>query len=262
MKSPLAPSANIADVIEIRQARPMVSSLKIAEIFERPIHKHAGYIYVVEFHPKHIKIGMSQNPKSRISALANQSGIFPSRAWLSPACYNFKELEQEMHSIFSANRLIGEYFEIEFDDARMVARDLNFNFQNDEQDAEFDADFSGINERVGKFVEDILIAGKAYSVQDVITKQNTRLSIRDIAECFGVSIEDVIATIGMCYEDFLFFGPIKDSTGKLMLNNVHISYLAILMPTTDKILPFKLLAAQRLALTYHDEDMGVNSGYS
>ena len=38
MTTTLAPSCQIADVIEIRHARPMVSSLKIAELFERP-HK-------------------------------------------------------------------------------------------------------------------------------------------------------------------------------------------------------------------------------
>lgn len=219
-----------------------------------PRTEHAGYVYAVEFRPMHVKIGRSRNPVARLNALASQSGANPLRTWVSPACYNHCDIELVLHDHFKSSRMIGEYFKIEFDEAVFVAAKLSYQIQSQEQDAILDAQRDERLERFGSKMSGWLVdsardAAKLtrQQAQDDADLNSRRVSVCDVAKRLGVTQEDVIVTIGMSYDDFVSFGPFAESDEGILLNDMHVSFLVILLPTTDRTLPFKFIAAKLLA---------------
>lgn len=100
--------------------------------------KYSGYIYIVEFGPQHVKIGKSKDPVRRLLTLSNQSGVRATRNWVSPACYNYGEIERELHEKFEKHRGIGEYFSLDFDVAVGSMWTFYLEPQSPERDAELD----------------------------------------------------------------------------------------------------------------------------
>lgn len=127
---------------------------------------HSGCVYIVEFGPRHVKIGKSKNPVRRLRTLSNQSGVRATRNWVSPACYNYGEIERELHGHFEKHRGLGEYFSIDFDVAVGATRNFCFDPQNAERDAELrkeeDARWAGLADGFFNMI---------YSARDMAAKE-------------------------------------------------------------------------------------------
>jgi len=77
----------------------------------------SGYVYVVETESGKVKIGVSKNPKKRISALQTSTFERLKNVHISNKCFNFMEIEENLHYIFKNERLNGEWFDLQFEDA-------------------------------------------------------------------------------------------------------------------------------------------------
>ena len=77
---------------------------------------HNGHIYIIEFEHG-IKIGRARNPEKRINAIRTQSGRKYLNLFISPNISNYYKVETILHKIFKDKRGIGEYFNIEFNEA-------------------------------------------------------------------------------------------------------------------------------------------------
>lgn len=76
--------------------------------FEIPNGRNAGYVYVVESGGR-FKIGISENPKTRIQALRTGSPYGIHEIALIKTT-RYRELESELHTLFADRRMKGEWF--------------------------------------------------------------------------------------------------------------------------------------------------------
>jgi len=76
-----------------------------------------GHVYVIKKENGFVKIGVSVNPKIRISGIETTSGEKFSVSWISEQCDNFFEIEQSAHKEFGEYRGVGEWFNIDFNKA-------------------------------------------------------------------------------------------------------------------------------------------------
>ncbi|OQW91436.1 MAG: hypothetical protein BWK79_16920 [Beggiatoa sp. IS2] len=63
-----------------------------------------------------VKIGNSTTPKHRIHSLETQIGFQISRLHISPRVTTFKKIERTLHRHFSEKRILGEWFDVPFDE--------------------------------------------------------------------------------------------------------------------------------------------------
>lgn len=75
------------------------------------------HIYAVERPDGLVKIGITENPQSRIAALASQGGYKPARAWVSTPIEGAKRAELLAHKTLAPHNKAGEWFSIDFDQA-------------------------------------------------------------------------------------------------------------------------------------------------
>lgn len=149
---------------------------------------HAGYVYIAEFGPRHVKIGKSRNPVRRMTTLSNQSGVKITRNWVSPACYNYGEIERELHEKFEKHRGIGEYFNLGFDSAVGSMRTSHFDLKNEERDAVLDREYSDratLSSAV--FVEILTGASDAGKSQPALPLPPVQIGAQVIAEMMKVA---------------------------------------------------------------------------
>lgn len=76
-----------------------------------------GNIYILEKGNGLIKIGASTRPHKRLKELSRIGGFEPKRKFISEDMSNYFAVENELHKIYSDKRAVGEWFEIDFDDA-------------------------------------------------------------------------------------------------------------------------------------------------
>ncbi len=88
-----------------------------------------GYVYIIENEHLRVKIGKTISLDKRIRTIETQSGNKINRVYTSPKCSNYSNIEASMHKIFSSKRLIGEWFDITFDEAVSELKKLNFEFE-------------------------------------------------------------------------------------------------------------------------------------
>lgn len=104
--------------------------------------KTKGYVYILETDGC-TKIGKSVNPEKRIETIRTTSGRHIKRVAFSEPCNNYSKIENEMHKLFKDKRIVGEWFDIKFDDAvkalksfeldiKDIAESQNSNFIFDE----------------------------------------------------------------------------------------------------------------------------------
>lgn len=185
-----------------------------------------------------------------MAALSRQAGAALSRSWVSPACYNYHNLETMLHQQFRANRGIGEYFGLAFDAAVQAASELPYQLQNDERDRLIAENLRKIQREVADaFVPNY---GRALpdddqplpdAQQDDELLPSGLMNVRTAAECLGITDVDVIVEIGMNYDDFMVFGPLQSPDNQLLLNEAHICLLVALIPTTDHVRKLKVKLA-------------------
>ena len=149
---------------------------------------HAGCVYIAEFGPRHVKIGKSKDPVRRLLSLSNQSGVRATRNWVSPACYNYGEIERELHEKFEKHRGIGEYFNLEFDSAVGSMRTFYFDLKNEERDAVRDresSDRATLSSAV--FVEMLTCASDAGKSQPALPLTPVQIGAQVITEMMKVA---------------------------------------------------------------------------
>lgn len=74
----------------------------------------AGYVYVIENENHKVKIGKSTNPERRVMSIKSQSGYNIISSYFSPQLHQYGELELYLHDIFKENRVIGEWFDVNY----------------------------------------------------------------------------------------------------------------------------------------------------
>lgn len=74
-------------------------------------------VYVIQNEIGLVKIGFANKPNNRIDSIAANSGLKIIRRHVSPPCFNFADIEKQLHQHFSYARKHGEWFDILFDQA-------------------------------------------------------------------------------------------------------------------------------------------------
>lgn len=74
-------------------------------------------VYVIQNELGLIKIGFAHNINSRIESIANNSGLKIVTRHVSPPCFNYADVEKQLHQQFSYARKHGEWFDMSFDEA-------------------------------------------------------------------------------------------------------------------------------------------------
>lgn len=96
-----------------------------------------GYVYLVEWGTKYVKIGSTENPYVRIKSLISQAEKYGDskvkRIALSQPHTNFRENEQLLHKLFTEHRKDGtELFSVNLDEIVLLATE-NLEFFEAEQ---------------------------------------------------------------------------------------------------------------------------------
>jgi transcriptional regulator with XRE-family HTH domain len=73
-----------------------------------------------------IKIGMSQNPKQRMQCISSTTGIKIERQYLSPKCYNYVDIENQLHQSFKDDLIKGEWYNTSFENAVEQLNKIDF----------------------------------------------------------------------------------------------------------------------------------------
>jgi len=84
-----------------------------------------GYVYIAGAEGK-LKIGKSRNPKKRIRGIENAAGLNFDLTFISDKIENYSQIEKEMHIAFKDERIKGEWFSIDFNDAVKKLKELTF----------------------------------------------------------------------------------------------------------------------------------------
>lgn len=74
-------------------------------------------VYVIESSDKRVKIGISKDPKKRIRSLSTSGGFDVVNSFISSKTILARECEIASHNNFSAFRVGGEWFDIDFNEA-------------------------------------------------------------------------------------------------------------------------------------------------
>lgn len=100
--------------------------------------RFGGYVYIIEINDR-VKIGRTKNPKRRFKEIQQLSGNQISRFCISPECGNYYEIENSMHLRFKDRLILGEWFNVDFDNA---VTELNrFIFQRPKKQKQSDLHF-------------------------------------------------------------------------------------------------------------------------
>ena len=75
-----------------------------------------GHVYIIEADDR-IKIGRTNNIAKRLNALRGQSGREFKRVCHTIPCSNYCNIETVMHKLFREHRVLGEWFDISFEQA-------------------------------------------------------------------------------------------------------------------------------------------------
>jgi len=81
-----------------------------------PYNIKGGYVYILKTESS-VKIGVSKNTDRRIFEIEHTSGKKILDTFISEPCLNYHRIEADLHSKFKEKRILGEWFDIEFDDA-------------------------------------------------------------------------------------------------------------------------------------------------
>ena len=77
-----------------------------------------GYVYILQKENKLVKIGVSVNPEKRINAIRTHGAEKFINVFISSKTESYKEIERQLHSFFKKERVMGEWFNVDFDVAK------------------------------------------------------------------------------------------------------------------------------------------------
>lgn len=81
------------------------------------------HIYIFKSETGECKIGVSNNVNKRLSAIKMQGGKNIIEVFYTPKCFNAYKIENNMHKYFADKRLIGEWFDIDFNNATSILKE-------------------------------------------------------------------------------------------------------------------------------------------
>lgn len=93
-----------------------------------------GYTYVLKNEIGNVKIGKTKYPENRIRTIETQSGLKIIEHYISPLCSNYGKIERLMHKKFQENRLLGEWFNIDYTLAVQEMQKQPFTVPNQHED--------------------------------------------------------------------------------------------------------------------------------
>lgn len=82
------------------------------------------FVYVIEKEDSKVKVGFSQTPELRIKTLQRSGGFRITNYKIFGPFQNGCEVETRIHHKLAEQRLIGEWFDISFDEAVSVAENI------------------------------------------------------------------------------------------------------------------------------------------
>jgi len=127
-------------------------------------------VYVIQNEIGLVKIGFANKPDKRIDSIAANSGLKVTARHVSPPCFNFTDIEKQLHQHFSHARKHGEWFDIPFEKAVDA---LNAHFTTPAQsDNQALAPFQFENHAVRTVVENDQIWFVAKDVCDILEISN------------------------------------------------------------------------------------------
>lgn len=81
-------------------------------------------LYIIEFDNGTVKIGIAKDYKRRKQQIKSANGMKEKREHITMPIKNVSKLEASMHREFKLNRLNGEYFDIDFEHAVNVLKEM------------------------------------------------------------------------------------------------------------------------------------------
>lgn len=97
--------------------------MRLDDLISRGAEREQKCLYVAEFSDDSVKIGISKNPRIRLDNLSYQKGHEVKRFCCTYPIENAYKIEQELHSIYSKQRIKGEYFDVDFNTVIMAVKD-------------------------------------------------------------------------------------------------------------------------------------------
>lgn len=97
--------------------------MRLGDLISPTVEHEQKCLYVAEFSDNSVKIGISKNPRMRLDALSYQKGREVKRFCYTYPIENAHKIEQELHSIYSKQRIKGEYFDVDFNTVFMTLND-------------------------------------------------------------------------------------------------------------------------------------------
>lgn len=81
----------------------------------KPQSLSVAQVYVIQNELGLVKIGFANKPDKRIDSIAANSGLKIVNRHVSPPCFNFTDVEKQLHQHFSHARKHGEWFDLPFE---------------------------------------------------------------------------------------------------------------------------------------------------
>lgn len=89
-------------------------------------HKYTeGYVYAIQKENKLVKIGVSVNPEKRINTIRTHSAEVILNIFISEKTNKYKEIERKIHQMFKKERVMGEWFNVDFQLAKQRIEDFS-----------------------------------------------------------------------------------------------------------------------------------------
>jgi len=103
------------------------------ELIPKDTPKNGQWVYVIEKENNHVKIGRTKNLESRIKTLESQGGFKVSRIAVYGPYNNSHSIETKAHRMFQAQRLVGEWFNVDFQEVSIsvskIADEVGLNYK-------------------------------------------------------------------------------------------------------------------------------------
>lgn len=135
-------------------------------------------VYVIQNELGLVKIGFANKPDKRIDSIAANSGLKIVNRHVSPPCFNFTDIEKQLHQYFSHARKHGEWFDLPFENA-VDALNAHFTTPN-KNDNQALAPFQFENHPVRTVVENDQIWFVAKDVCDVLEIANVSQALGNL----------------------------------------------------------------------------------
>ena len=187
-----------------------------------------GHCYVVGFKGGIAKIGITQHPKSRIRALANQ-GLEMLDFFVTDRCKNYRELEQALLTKFSRERYSGEYIRQDFATVVNALKSLPLEQYGREELLAIIEESASAGDHLKKLFDRLHEDMRSFPSAPLEAEDIACLlrSARERAECFESMVDSLVYADAL--DNFLC-----ETLGVESIRSIHRSSLKIALELIDK----------------------------